>query len=90
MPSESPSGPAGSVDVVEFTVFGQSFMAISAGQLDDFNHSVSFLVHCDDQAEIDRYWNALVDSGGTAEAVRLGARQVRALWQVSPGDHGRH
>ena len=49
--SESPSGPPGSVKIVEFDLFSQRFTAISAGSLDAFNHAVSFIVHCDDQAE---------------------------------------
>src|SRR6478672_9774527 len=62
--ADTPSGPAGSVKVVEFTLMGQPFMAISAGPLDAFNHSVSFMVMCDTQEEIDRYWDAL-GAGGT-------------------------
>ena len=54
--SESPSGPPGSVKVVEFELFGQAFTAMTAGQLDPFNHAVSFVVNCENQAEIDRYW----------------------------------
>src|ERR1700704_6274336 len=53
LPSDSPSGPAGSVKLVEFTLFGQAFMAISAGPFDPFNHAISFIVSCEDQAEID-------------------------------------
>src|SRR5205085_8453766 len=52
--ADSPSGPADSVKVVEFTLIGQPFMAISAGPLDAFNHSISLLVKCDDQDQIDR------------------------------------
>src|SRR5207244_11951291 len=48
--SESPSGPPGSVKVVECVLFGQPFIAMSAGPLDPFNHAVSFVVYCDDQA----------------------------------------
>lgn len=66
VPTDSPSGPAGSVKVVEFVLFGQPFTAMSAGPLDPFNHAISFVVTCDDQAEIDRYWDALL-SGGSAE-----------------------
>jgi hypothetical protein len=54
IPADTPSGPAGSVPVVEFTLARQPFMAISAGPLDSFNHAISFMVNCDDQAEIDR------------------------------------
>src|SRR5678815_1357993 len=64
IPAETPSGPPNSVAVVEFTLAGQPFMAISAGPLDPFNHSVSFIVECHDQAEVDRYWEAL-GAGGT-------------------------
>ena len=66
LPVDTPSGPAGTVAVVEFTLCGQPFRAIGAGPLDPFNHAVSFVVSCRDQAEIDRYWDALLD-GGTAE-----------------------
>lgn len=55
LPADSPSGRAGSVEVVEFTLAGQPFMAISAGPMDPFNHAISFVVECDDQAELDRY-----------------------------------
>jgi predicted 3-demethylubiquinone-9 3-methyltransferase (glyoxalase superfamily) len=66
VPSESRSGPPDSVKLVEFVLFGQPFVAMSAGPLDPFNHAVSFVVNCEDQAEIDRYWNALL-AGGSAE-----------------------
>ena len=46
LPTESPSGPAGSVKVVDFMLFGQAFVAMSAGPLDPFNHAVSFVVNC--------------------------------------------
>src|SRR5687767_15049258 len=59
LPADSPSGPAGSVQMVEFTLLGQPFRAISAGQLDPFNHAISLMVDCQDQAEVDRYWDAL-------------------------------
>lgn len=83
MPSESPSGPAGSVKVVEFVLFGQAFLAMSAGPLDPFNHAVSFSVNCEDQAEIDRYWNALLD-GGSAEACGWLKDRFGLSWQIVP------
>ncbi len=66
IPADTPSGRAGSVKIVDFTLFGQSFAAISAGPLDPFNHAISFIVNCEDQVEVDRYWDALLD-GGQAE-----------------------
>lgn len=71
LPSESPSGPAGSVKIVEFVLFGQLFIAMSAGPLDPFNHAVSFVVNCRDQAEIDGYWNALLEGGCAEQCNRL-------------------
>ena len=83
MPSESPSGPPGSVKVVEFRLFGQPFVAMSAGPLDPFNHAVSFVVNCDDQVELDRYWNALVE-GGKAEQCGWLKDRYGLSWQIVP------
>ncbi len=84
MPSESPSGPPGSVKLVDFVLCGQSFTAMSAGPLDPFNHAVSFVVNCDDQAEIDKYWNALLDNGGTAEQCGWLRDRYGVSWQILP------
>jgi predicted 3-demethylubiquinone-9 3-methyltransferase (glyoxalase superfamily) len=51
--------PSGDCDVVSFTLLGQPFMAISAGPLFKFNESISFMVYCDSQEEIDYYWKKL-------------------------------
>jgi predicted 3-demethylubiquinone-9 3-methyltransferase (glyoxalase superfamily) len=83
LPSESPSGPPNSVKVVEFVLFGQPFVAMSAGPLDPFNHAVSFVVTCDDQAELDRYWNALLD-GGSAEQCGWLKDRYGLSWQIVP------
>jgi len=82
--SESPSGPAGSVKIVEFTLFGQNFTAMSAGPLDPFNHAVSFVVNCDTQGEIDRYWNALLANGGSAEQCGWLKDRFGLSWQIVP------
>jgi predicted 3-demethylubiquinone-9 3-methyltransferase (glyoxalase superfamily) len=83
MPSESPSGPPDSVKVVEFELFGQPFTAMSAGPLDPFNHAVSFVVNCDDQAQLDRYWNALLE-GGSAEQCGWLKDRYGVSWQIVP------
>ena len=83
MPADSPSGPEGSVSVVEFTLMGQPFQAISAGPLDAFNHAISFVVECDDQAELDRYWDALGD-GGKVESCGWVRDRYGLCWQVVP------
>jgi predicted 3-demethylubiquinone-9 3-methyltransferase (glyoxalase superfamily) len=81
--SDSPSGPPGSVKVVDFTLFGQRFRAISAGPLDPFNHAISLVVVCDEQAEIDRYWDALL-KGGKAEACGWLQDKYGVSWQIVP------
>jgi predicted 3-demethylubiquinone-9 3-methyltransferase (glyoxalase superfamily) len=76
IPADTPSGPEGSVDVVEFTLFGQPFMAISAGPLFRFNPAISFLVNFDPlffgsestrdekaRRELDEVWEALAEGG---------------------------
>lgn len=91
--SESPSGPPGSVKVVDFTLFGQPFQAITAGPLDPFNHAISMVVVCDDQAELDGYWTKLLE-GGSAEQCGWLRDRFGVSWQIVPkvldeymGDH---
>lgn len=82
--SESPSGPAGSVKVVDFTLLGQRFQAITAGPHHPFNDAISIVVLCDDQAELDRYWNALIDNGGEAQACGWLIDRYGLRWQIVP------
>lgn len=87
LPAESPAGPAGSVKVVEFTLAGQPFMALEAGPLDAFNHAISFVVECADQAEVDRYWEALGRGGAIEECGWLRDR-YGLCWQIVPAALG--
>ena len=60
-----PGTPSGDTDIVAFELFGQPFMAISAGPLFRFNPSVSFTVACETAEEVDRYWEQLSRGGET-------------------------
>lgn len=82
--SESPSGPPGSVKVVDFTVLGQRFQAITAGPHHEFNDAISLVVLCDDQAELDRYWNALLQGGGKEQACGWLIDRFGLRWQIVP------
>jgi len=84
MMSESPSGPPGSVKVVDFTLFGQRFQAMTAGPHHDFNDAISMVVLCDSQAELDRYWNALLKGGGKAQACGWLIDRFGLRWQIVP------
>jgi predicted 3-demethylubiquinone-9 3-methyltransferase (glyoxalase superfamily) len=84
MQSESPSGPPGSVKVVDFTLLGQRFAAMTAGPHQEFNDAVSFVVECDDQEEIDRYWKALLRRGGKPQACGWLIDRFGVRWQITP------
>jgi predicted 3-demethylubiquinone-9 3-methyltransferase (glyoxalase superfamily) len=84
MPSDSPSGPAGSVKVVDFTLFGQPLRAMSAGPHHDFNDAISLVVSCDDQVELDHYWNALLETGGKPQACGWLIDRFGVRWQIVP------
>jgi predicted 3-demethylubiquinone-9 3-methyltransferase (glyoxalase superfamily) len=81
--AESPSGPPGTVKVVEFTLGGVQFNAMQAGPMDTFNHAVSFVINCDDQAEVDRLWEALGE-GGKYEACGWLKDKYGVSWQIVP------
>jgi predicted 3-demethylubiquinone-9 3-methyltransferase (glyoxalase superfamily) len=83
LPADAPNRPEGTVTVVEFTLAGQPFMAIGAGPLDAFNHAVSFMVMCEDQAEIDRLWEAL-SAGGKVEQCGWLKDRYGLSWQIVP------
>ncbi len=84
MLSESPSGPPGSVKVVDFTLLGQRFQAMTAGPHHEFNDAISMFVLCDDQAELDRYWNALIEGGGKPQACGWLIDRFGLRWQIVP------
>src|SRR6266850_7425420 len=84
MQSESPSGPPGSVKVVDFTLFGQPFQAMTAGPHHEFNDAVSMVVLCEDQKELDRYWNALLEGGGKPQACGWLIDRFGLRWQMVP------
>jgi predicted 3-demethylubiquinone-9 3-methyltransferase (glyoxalase superfamily) len=84
LPTESPSGPEGSVTIVDFTLFGQPFQAMTAGPHHEFNDAISMVVVCEDQAEVDRYWNALLEGGGRPQACGWLIDRFGVRWQITP------
>jgi predicted 3-demethylubiquinone-9 3-methyltransferase (glyoxalase superfamily) len=83
VPADNPSGPAGSVKLAAFTIGDQRYMAIQGGPLDPFNHSFSINIECDDQAEIDRLWDAL-KAGGSVERCGWLRDRWGLCWQITP------
>ena len=78
-PAETPSGPEGMVLTVDFTLAGQQFQGLNGGPDFKFNEAVSFVIECDDQAEVDRLWDALTAGGGEPGPVRLAQGPLRAV-----------
>jgi predicted 3-demethylubiquinone-9 3-methyltransferase (glyoxalase superfamily) len=75
---------AASVTSVEFRLFGQPFFAMSAGEHHPFNDAVSFGVYCRTQAEVDRYWKALLKNGGKEVACGWLNDRYGVRWQIVP------
>ena len=75
--------PTGDCDVVAFELSGQPFMAISAGPLFTFNESISFMVNCETQKEIDYYWERL---SAVPQAEQCGWLKDKygLSWQIVP------
>jgi len=62
-PTDTPSGKAGTVLTVEFTLAGIKYLGLNGGSNYTFNQAVSFQIHCDNQEEVDRLWNAIKREG---------------------------
>jgi predicted 3-demethylubiquinone-9 3-methyltransferase (glyoxalase superfamily) len=83
-PADTPSGPAGSVLLVDFTIQGQHFQALNGGPEFRFSEAVSFVLECEDQAEVDRLWDALTADGGEPGPCGWLKDRFGLSWQVVP------
>ena len=77
-------GPEGTVLTVDFVLDGTRFTAINGGPQFTFDEAVSFLIECEDQAEIDRYWDALLADGGEPSQCGWLKDRFGLSWQVVP------
>src|SRR4029434_7288430 len=76
--------PAGSVLTIEFEIEGQKFVALNGGQEFKFNESISFVVNCETQEEVDYFWEKLTADGGEGIAVWLAQGQIRSFVASHP------
>lgn len=83
-PADYPSGRAGDVLTVEFTVLGIPCLGLNGGAAFPQTEAFSFQVATDDQEETDRYWNALVDNGGQESACGWCKDRWGLSWQITP------
>lgn len=83
-PSDYPGGSAENELTVQFTVLGRSFVGLNGGPHFVPNQAVSFMVLTDDQAETDRYWDAIVHNGGAESACGWCTDRWGFSWQITP------
>ena len=82
--TDFPGGKQGEELTVEFTVLGRPFVGLNGGPIFKANEAISFMVLTDDQAETDRYWNAIVRSGGEESACGWCRDKWGFSWQITP------
>jgi len=78
------TGTDGPITSAEFVIGGQSFMAYNGGAYFSFSQGFSLFVNCEDQAEVDAYWNALVSAGATPLQCGWITDQFGVTWQIVP------
>jgi predicted 3-demethylubiquinone-9 3-methyltransferase (glyoxalase superfamily) len=83
-PADTPSGPAGMVLTVDFTLAGQQFQGLNGGPDFNFNEAISFVIDCEDQAEVDRLWEALTANGGEPGPCGWLKDRFGVSWQIVP------
>ena len=83
-PSDNPSGKKGDVLTVEFNVLGVACLGLNGGPVFKQSEAFSFLVTTEDQAETDRYWNAIVDNGGEESMCGWCKDKWGLSWQITP------
>lgn len=83
-PADTPSGPAGMVLTVDFTVAGQRLQGLNGGPEFHFSEAISFVLECEDQDEVDRLWDALTADGGEPGPCGWLKDRFGLSWQVVP------
>jgi predicted 3-demethylubiquinone-9 3-methyltransferase (glyoxalase superfamily) len=83
-PGDFPSGKEGAELTVEFTILGKPFLGLNGGPEFRPNEAVSFMIETQDQAETDRYWNAIVGNGGAESACGWCKDRWGFSWQITP------
>ena len=82
--AEKTDRPVGSVLTIEFEIEDQKFVALNGGPLFKFNESVSFVINCETQEEVDHFWEKLTANGGEESACGWLRDKFGLSWQVTP------
>jgi predicted 3-demethylubiquinone-9 3-methyltransferase (glyoxalase superfamily) len=82
--AKTTSRPVGSVLTIEFEIEGQKFVALNGGPIFKFNESISFVVNCETQEEVDYFWERLTADGGQESQCGWLKDKFGLSWQVVP------
>lgn len=83
-PADTPGQKAGELVIVHFRIFDQEFIGLNAGPMFKFNEAVSFEISCEDQAEVDYYWEKLTTDGGEESYCGWVKDKFGLSWQITP------
>ena len=82
--AENSGRPVGSVLTIEFEIEGQKFVALNGGPLFKFNESISFVINCETQEEVDYFWEKLTADGGEESQCGWLKDKFGLSWQITP------
>jgi predicted 3-demethylubiquinone-9 3-methyltransferase (glyoxalase superfamily) len=82
--AEKSGQPAGTVMMVEFEIDGQEFVALNAGPMFKFTEAISLVINCENQEEVDYFWEKLTSDGGQESMCGWLKDKYGLSWQVTP------
>ena len=85
---ETPGNQPHTEVTVDFEIFGQPFVALNGGPMFTHSEAVSFIIRCEDQAEVDHYWDTLISDGGEPSQCGWLKDKFGISWQVIPNGMG--
>ncbi len=89
-PIETPGNQPNTEVTVDFEIFGQKFVGVNGGPLFPHTEAVSFVIPCDNQTDVDHYWNLLTADGGQESKCGWLKDKFGVSWQVVPNEMGNY
>ncbi|MCX6431020.1 MAG: VOC family protein [Actinobacteria bacterium] len=81
-------GPDGKAFTVNFEILGENYIALNGGPIFTFSEAISIFVNCDGQAEVDKYWDAFIEAGGSEGRCGWLKDKYGLSWQIIPKQLG--
>jgi predicted 3-demethylubiquinone-9 3-methyltransferase (glyoxalase superfamily) len=89
-PVETPGNQANTEVTIDFEIFGQRFLALNGGPMFTHSEAVSFVIPCENQDEVDHYWDLLTKDGGEESRCGWLKDQFGISWQITPTEMGKY